>query len=383
MKKSTVLSVALTALAAVAAIQNEARAQYIGAGSTPEGDYLRGLGIAAWGMGQYNLNTAQAESINVDTFIRWNEYLAAVAKEQTREYVARKMADANERKEFYKVNRERILNSPESHDVLNGDALNRTLEELLNSNLGESAYRLDRLKVPIPVDLVRHIPFKLAEKNEQFSMVRLSLKGKGVWSVALQDTRFDYVKKRYGQALDKALEQAIDGRMQIAAIEEVEARADDLFRRLDEVVPPSSDRLYLEAKERLTELKSNVRLLKTEKIERAIGDIDKYSGTTVNDLKNFMMTHNLRFAAAKTVGERRAFSGAVRGTTRTARSHEGARKSVTRSTRERSRIWFAISWPPSWVACTWLARSGLSRARAGRTAKARRKRRQQPLRPSK
>jgi hypothetical protein len=80
-----------------------------------------------------------------------------------------------------------------------------------------------------------------------------------------------------------------------------------LFRRLNEVVEPSSDRLYTEAKERLTELKSTVRLLKTEKIERAIGEIDKYSGTSVNDLKLFMLAHNLRFAAAKTPEERLLF----------------------------------------------------------------------------
>ena len=114
-------------------------------------------------------------------------------------------------------------------------------------------------------------------------------------------------RKAYALALDKALEQAIDGKMQIPAIEEVEAKAEDLFRRLDEVVAPSSDRLYIEAKERLTELKSTVRLLKTDKIERAIGEIDKYSGTTVNELKMFMMSHNLRFAAAKTPRRRRKY----------------------------------------------------------------------------
>lgn len=159
----------------------------------------------------------------------------------------------------------------------------------------------------IPVDVIRHTPFKLAEKNEQFSMDRLSLKGKGAWTVVFEDKQFDYVKKKYALAVDKALEQAIDGKMQISTIEEVDARADDLFRRLDEVVPPSGDRLYIEAKERLNELKSTVRLLKTTKIERAIGEIDKYSETTINDLTMFMMSHNLRFAAAKTPEERRRF----------------------------------------------------------------------------
>jgi hypothetical protein len=275
--------------------------------STPEGDYLRGLGIAGWGMGLYNRNTAEAESINVDTAIRWNDYVAAVAKQQTGEYVARKLADATERKQLYKQHRDRILNDPEARDVLNGDALNIVLEKLQNANLGESTFRSERVQVRIPVDIVRHTPFKLAEKNEQFSMDRLSLKGKGAWTIALQDTQFDYVKKKYAVALDKVLEQAIDGKMQSAAIEELDSRADDLFVKLNEVGPPRTDRRYLESQGQLRELKDVVRLLKTTKIERAIGEIDKYSGTTINELKMFMMSHNLRFAAAKTPEEKRRY----------------------------------------------------------------------------
>jgi hypothetical protein len=281
-----------------------ARAQYIGAGSTPAGDYLRGLGIADWGMGQYNLSTAQANSINLDTGIRWNEYLAAVAQQQTREYVARIVADATKRKEFYKQNRDRLLNSPEARDVTNADALNGVLEELQNANLGDSTYRSDRIKVILPVDVIRHIPFRLGEKGEQFSMDRLSLKGRGKWPVALQGHQFDYVKKRYALALDKVLGQAIDGKMELQAINEFDATADDLYRRLDEVVGPSNDRKYLEARERINELKLTVRTLTTTKVEVAIGEIDRYSGTTVNDLKMFMMSHDLRFAAAKTPGEK-------------------------------------------------------------------------------
>ncbi len=307
MKVLTIFRMSLAALAVLASFECSARAQIITAGSTPAGDYLRGVGIEGWGMGLYNLNTAQANSINLDTEIRWNEYLAAVAKEQTREYVARKLADATERKEFYKQNRERILNSPEARDVLNGDAMNRVLEELLNANLGESVFRADRMKVPIPVDVVRHIPFKLGEKGEQFSMDRLMLKGKGTWTVALQDKRFDFVKKAYSLALDKALEQAIDGKMQISAIDELESKAEDLFQRLNEVVGPRNDPLYIEAKERLKELQHTAHQLKISKIERAIGEIDKYSGTTINDLKEFMMSHNLRFAAAKTPEEKMRF----------------------------------------------------------------------------
>ncbi len=308
MKRRQLLKISLATLAVLASIESLVQAQpFVTAGSTPEGDYLRGVGIAGWGMGLYNLNTAQANSINLDTSIRWNEYVAAVAKEQTREYVARKLGEATKVKEFYKQFRERILKSPEAREVTNGEALNALLEKLENANLGESVFRSETLKVSLPVDLVRHIPFKLAEKGEQFSMDRLSLKGKGKWTVAMQDRQFDREKKAYALALDKALEQAIDGKMQLATIEELEARANDLLLRLNEVVPPGADRLYIEAKERVKELKGHVRLLKTARIQPAIGDIEKYSGTTINDLKVFMQKHNLRFAAAMTPEERELF----------------------------------------------------------------------------
>jgi hypothetical protein len=297
----------LLATLIVGLLAASARAQLITAGSTPEGDYLRGLGIAGWGLGLYNLNTAQAESINVDTYIRFDQYVGEVVKAQTREYVARKMFDAQKLKQFYNDYRKHILESPEARDILVGDALNDVLRQLLDPKVSESTFRAVGYQVPLPIDWMRRIPFALSEKGERFSMDRLSLKGKGKWSVALQDDRFQREKRAYERALDKALEQATDGKMQIAAIEEVDARADDLFRKLNEVVGPTDDRLYVEAKERLTELQSTVRLLKTEKIERAIGELSKYSGTTINDLKLFMQRHNLRFAAAKTPEERSLF----------------------------------------------------------------------------
>jgi hypothetical protein len=308
MKSMQLLKISLATLAVLTLFELAAQAQpFVTAGSTPEGDYLRGVGIASWGMGLYNLNTAQANSINLDTSIRWNEYVAAVAKEQTREYVARKLGEATKVKEYYKQFRERMVNSPEARDVSSGDALNALLEKLENANLGESVFRSEAMKVSLPVDMVRHIPFKLAEKGEQFSIERLSLKGKGKWTNAMQDRQFDREKKAYALALDKALEEAIEGKMQLATIDELEAKASDLLLRLNEVVGPSSDRLYIEARDRVKELKGHVRLLKTAKIQPAIGEIEKYSGTTINDLKVFMQKHNLRFATASTPEEKQLY----------------------------------------------------------------------------
>ena len=172
----------------------------------------------------------------------------------------------------------------------------------MDPRISESSFR--SAEVPLSVDLVRRIPFKLGEKNEKFSMSRLSLKGKAKLPPALQDPRFTLYVLAYERVLDDTMEQAIDGKMTFAAIEALEQAVFDLRRKLNDVVPPSSDRLYIEAKGKLEELEKVVGLFKTHKVQQALVEIDKYPGTTVNDLRAFMQRHNLEFAPAETPDER-------------------------------------------------------------------------------
>src|SRR5437763_14620242 len=154
-----------------------AHAQVIFPGATPEGDYLRGVGIAAQGMGSYNLQTAQANQINTETFIRWNEYVDAVIRTQVRELAARRAARRAEYDELHARRRE----NPNDLDVLKGDALNDVLKQLLDPKISESAIRY--AEVPLPGDVIRQIPFMLAEDKAKFSMNRLTLRGKAKWPV--------------------------------------------------------------------------------------------------------------------------------------------------------------------------------------------------------
>ena len=70
----------------------------VGPGSTLQGDYLRGVGIEAYGMGVYNEKTAIAGQINANTFMVLNEYFAAVSKNEGREHAVRR------RQELKKIN---------------------------------------------------------------------------------------------------------------------------------------------------------------------------------------------------------------------------------------------------------------------------------------
>ena len=296
----------LAGLVVLAALESSAWAQFIAPGSTPEGDYLRGVGFAAMGMGIYNQRTAIAESINVDTTIRWNNYVAAVAKQQSREFAMRRLQIAEENKEKYNKILERIKNAPSARDVLDGDALTAELDKLTAPEISESSFRY--AQVPLSIDDIRRIPFRLGEKGETFSMRRLTMKGKGKWPVAFQDPAFAAECRAFDNAVNKALDEAMEGKAQLSTIRTVQDAAEGLALKLDQVVDAKEDqRAYSEAVERLRELKSTARLLETHKIQLAIGEIDKYSGTTVNDLKVFMQNYKLTFGAAVSKEERELY----------------------------------------------------------------------------
>jgi hypothetical protein len=295
----------LATLVLLGSLGTTASGQYLGGGggSTPEGDYLRGVGFAAMGMGIYNEKTAIAESINVDTAIRWNEYVAAVAKQQSMEYASRRLRIAEENKEKYNKILERIKNAPSARDVLDGDALTAELDKLTAPDISESSFRY--AEVPLSIDDIRRIPFRLGERGETFSMRRLTMKGKGKWPVAFQDPAFAAERRAFDEAVKKALDEAMEGNAQLATIRGVQEAAEGLARKLDQVVDAKDDqRAYSEAVERLKELKSTARLLETHTIQLAIAEIDKYSGTTVNDLKVFMRNYKLTFGAAASKEER-------------------------------------------------------------------------------
>jgi hypothetical protein len=308
MAKMTALRICAGVLITTGALGNTAQAQFfgMGPGSTLEGDYLRGVGFAAWGEGVYNLYSAQAGSINTDTFIRWNEYVQDCYKLMSKEYNERNRAIMAKATEALNKRRERYLNNPEELDLMTGNALYVILEKLRSPKISESSFR--SVSVPLSVDLIRRIPFKLNNRNEKFSMERLSMRGNGKWPVALQFPEFELYRRAYERAIDTALEQAIEGKARQESIDAVAKAVSDLRSRLSEVVRGDDQRLQAEAIMQLDELQSTVRQFQTQNVQLALGEIDKYSGTTVYDLKVFMQKYSLQFAEAKTPDERRLYT---------------------------------------------------------------------------
>jgi hypothetical protein len=296
-------SVAMLALS-LSGTSVRAQCSFIGFASTPEGDYLRGVGIAADGLGAYNEQTAVAGRINAQTFMMLNDYMLNLARNESLENAARRSAQRAKNAENYWKIQDRIHNNPEAIDVLNGSALNAKLWELLDPKVSASASRFN--KVPLDPDIVRQIPFKLAEKGETFSMNRLLLKGRN-WAVAFRDPSFAALRHAYESAVDNALEIALDGKWKDSAIVEIENVVEELevkVRSSPHLLAPEHQREASEAREQLGHLRKTARLFQTVKIQQVLEEIDSYHGTTVDDFRLFMQRHNLTFARAESPNER-------------------------------------------------------------------------------
>jgi hypothetical protein len=280
----------------------------VGAGSTWQGDYMRGVGIAAYGMGVLVEKQAIAGQINANTYIMMSEYFAAVAKQGAWENAERRRQELRKINDLRRKIFERLHDNPELRDVFTGDALNVTLSDLTDPKIDDSTSRF--AQVPLDPGIIRQIPFKLGERNESFSMNRLSMKGKNKWTSFFQDPRYKGVCDAYQRAVDHALDLAIDGKMEVEARRAVEQAIDDLEAALKGapiVHEARYQRLYSDAKEQLDVLKKTERFFMDTKVQRAFAEIDNYSGTTVDELRLFMQKHRLTFANADTPDEKVLF----------------------------------------------------------------------------
>jgi hypothetical protein len=163
---SSTLIVALTTQAAPARAQFYYGGPFAGWGcygyggwsSTVQGDIARGLGDWAAGAGMYNELTAQADSIDTSTLIRWNQYLSSADQAAGRSYLERHRMRRNQIAAAREKTCERLRNRPDARDIASGDALNLALDDLNNART--SLHNLKRASVRLDGALVRDIPLQ-------------------------------------------------------------------------------------------------------------------------------------------------------------------------------------------------------------------------------
>ncbi len=163
--------------------------------ATPQSAALQGAGYYAMGAGMYNLNTAQARSINAQTAMQWNDYVAQVTHESARIHEMRVHSEFQKNQRLYDDWKNRLRNSPGRVEIEDGSALNVALDDLTNPRLGSSALRA--ASAPVPASLIAEVPFV---NNAERVTLMLDHMRQGVkWPAALEGERFSDAKKMFDE----------------------------------------------------------------------------------------------------------------------------------------------------------------------------------------
>src|SRR5271166_4623096 len=249
----------------LAALSGQARAQWgygyypygyggygwDGWGGTAQGDIARGLAYFNMGAGIYNVDTALARSINLDTVIRWNQYVYLSQQEATREYFARRNA-------------------------------------------------------PIAAKSIREIPFRNASEGLTFSLSQL--KASSQWPAVLLEPRFASERAEFETLVEEIRkENTENGQISPGTLSKLRGVTSRLKDKLA-AMPLEDTADNQEALKFVKTVTALARLLEKPEIDEVLNELKKIEKTTVGNLLAFMHTFNLRFAPATTPRQRMVYN---------------------------------------------------------------------------
>ncbi len=268
-------------------------------GWDPQGSIARGMGFFNMGRGMYNLDTAQARAINVNTGMRWNQYAFRSQMAATQRYWRRVQARQFRTNEDLNEIQDRLRNHPETRDITDGDALNILLTTLLNPAIVDRS--LQYIKTPVRPQVIQDIPFEVATEGMTVCLDSMTMDGR--WPLALSEATFRPERDALRQAITKALKQDEEGILEPETIEGVHKAIDHLRLKFEKLVPQDRPE-YIPARNALKAMAGITKMLYSSKIEKILAELEDYQGTTLGDLLGFMQAFNLRFGPANSYRQR-------------------------------------------------------------------------------
>jgi hypothetical protein len=275
-----------------------------GAGSTVQGSMLQGGGVYAMGMGRYNLDTAQARSINANTAMQWNQYIYESKIESQRIWAERTAKEEAREKSNYKTIHDRMRNSPTSVDIEKGNALNFAMTELSDPKIFQKAvYYASKMKVG--GEDIRDIPFQYASAAISTSVHQLTQGGPPPFL------------KREDFATDRASLKAIAAELKTEGEELGTHKPETIKKAKDQIMAtkakiektfPQGSAERLEAEKYVKALYGLASMLETPAVSVLLAGVDKRPEATLGDLMDFMATYNLRFGAAENARQKAVYN---------------------------------------------------------------------------
>jgi hypothetical protein len=310
MRRFLGMSMVLTAVLAVGGVS--AHAQYGryggwggwgGAGSTVQGSIASGMGNFAAGVGSYNVQTAQARSINAQTAMQFNDYMYAVNKQNAATNLARRRQEQKNVNESANATYKRLRDNPDPHDIHTGDALNIVLTELVNPKMYTQVVR--KATMPIDSQLVKNINFQHAANMILISLGDVS--SRGVPDALATSPNFETDRQAIRAIVAK-------GRQEASSSNRVSPETLRSFRAAVQTAKEKADASFVqgtrqrdEADNFLKALLGLSRMLERPDIEEFLKGLNRYPTTTMGHLITFMHSFNLRFGMAKTPEQEAAY----------------------------------------------------------------------------
>jgi hypothetical protein len=251
-----------------------------GGGATdPAAGYMAGLGSFARGQGVYEVEHARAQSINLETMLKWNKALRARQLELQKQ---KQQDDAKRRAE-----RDARVDRMELED---GTTLNNLLMQIFDFD--PTAGKSSRARAPIGGAAVRDIPFEW--NTEAITICIDQMTGRDALPDALTDGRYVEDRATLGRAVEAALKEDGKGDVSAPTLKRL-ADAIAAFRAKFARAVSKDDLAFADADAYFNTLASLSRLLHDPSMKKALAELENDRELSVGELIAFMQTYNLRF----------------------------------------------------------------------------------------
>ncbi len=269
----------------------------MGVGSTVQGSELAGMGMLTAAAGQYNVETAQANAVNANTAMQFNQYMYEASVESSRAYHAKLAQDKSRSAKGASAVKDRLRNNPNQVDIDRGDALNVAMDELKNPKIfKDTLYAASKLKVG--GESIRDIPFQYASAAISISVHQLTQGGAP--AILKNGEQFDSDRKAL-RAIAAELRKEGDetGTHKPETIQKAKDQILATKAKVEATLPKGSiDRQA--ADKFMKALYGFVKMLETPAVNVLLAGVEKHPDASLGDLMKFMTAFNLRFGAAET-----------------------------------------------------------------------------------
>ena len=248
------------------------------------------------GMGRYNVETAQARSINSQTAMMWNQYIYESKLQAQKVWAEKENREQAKQKGDYKAIQDRVRNSPTSIDIEKGNALNIAIDELSNPKLFRNAVYYGS-KVKVGGEDIRDIPFQYASAAISTSVHQLT---QGDPPAAL-------LRDEFGPDREKI--KAITAELRKEGEELGTHKPETIKKAKDQIMAtkakveatfPQNSQERRDAEKYIRAIYGLASMLETPAVNVLLAGVEKRPDATLGDLMDFMATYNLRFGAAET-----------------------------------------------------------------------------------